>query len=328
MKLDISMLRDSIATFSDLRIAVLGDLMLDRFVRGQVERISPEAPVPVLLKESEDYYPGGAANVAMNVAALQGKTRQIGLVGCDWAADVLLKKLEEAGIETNGVIASVEATTTVKSRFVSMGQQLMRLDEEKAISFSDDIGVTTHSLLDGCDALLISDYSKGVIPLWAKGFVSDARSRGIKVIVDPKPPNWGFYSGCDVVTPNRKESLSTVPPAERELCSVEDIARSVTQIADAKQAVMTWGAEGIYTWDGHELQVIPSHRVRVYDPTGAGDSVIASLTLAIASGLDLSDAARIANAAGAAAVSIPGIARVTPEEIISVLESDFPLQAE
>ena len=317
---DIERIGDAINGFGKLKIAILGDLMLDRFVYGEVSRISPEAPVPVLAKTREEFFPGGAANVAMNVVSMGGAAIQIGAVGADAHGKLLLKLLKSKSIDTSGIVKLEGEITTIKSRFVSMGQQLMRLDEERRLGIaSPKSALPGPSLLKGCDALLVSDYNKGIVPLLAEFFIGTAAAAGIRTVVDPKPPNWPFYSGCDVVTPNRKECLSTMPEGALDGEEPAAVARAVKKTARSKTVVMTWGAVGLYTFDGKAARLVPSHRVPVYDQTGAGDSVIAALTLSLAAGLPLHQAAVVANAAGAAAVSRPGIAHISRDDIMKIL---------
>lgn len=306
--------------FDRLNIAVLGDLMLDRFVYGDVARISPEAPVPVLQRKSEEYFPGGAANVAMNVVSMGGQALQIGAIGADANGKLLLKLLKAKNINTTGVLSLSGEITTVKTRFVSMGQQLLRLDEERKIgtaSLPDSL--PDKSLLNKCNALLVSDYNKGIVPLLCASYVEKARILGIESIVDPKPPNWPYYAGCSVVTPNKKECLSTMPEGALDGADPAAVARAVRKTSRSKTVIMTWGADGLYVFDGKNTKLIESHRVRVFDQTGAGDSVIAALTLSLAAGLSLYEAAYVANAAGASAVSRPGIAHITRADILQIL---------
>lgn len=318
----INRINDAFDSFSNLNIVILGDVMLDRFISGAVERISPEAPVPVMLRETEESFPGGAANVAMNVVELGGSTHLIGVVGADRAGEDVLKLLQESRVDVSGVISLPLAQTTVKTRYVSMGHQLLRVDEEVHLN---RLGLNSEmfpSLPSNCDGLLVSDYNKGVIPLFAKRLIKQAIGRCIPIIVDPKPPNWSFYSGCTVVTPNKRESLSAVSESESLNRSFENIAKSVQRIAQARSVILTWGADGLYTWDGEMLEFVKSHKVSVFDSTGAGDSFIAALTLSLVNGLDLSSSARIANAAGAVAVSMPGIARVNRQNILQILSNE------
>ncbi len=314
-------IESALREFENLKIAVLGDLMLDKFVHGDVARISPEAPVAVLHRKSEEYFPGGAANVAMNVVSMGGCALQIGAIGADTSGNQLIKLLKAKNIDISGVARLAGAITTVKTRFVSMGQQLLRLDEERKIEPSSvsQTKLPCVSLLKSCSALLVSDYNKGIVPMMCAPFIQKAGEMGILSVVDPKPPNWPFYSGCSVVTPNRKECLSTMPEGALDGAEPAAVARAVRKTARSKKVIMTWGADGLYVFDGKSAKLIESHRVRVFDQTGAGDSVIAALTLSLAAGLSLYEAAIVANAAGAAAVSRPGIAHITRNEILKII---------
>ncbi len=318
----INRINDAFDSFRKLNIVILGDVMLDRFIKGTVERISPEAPVPVMLKEGEESFPGGAANVAMNVVELGGMTHLIGVVGADRAGEDLLKLLEENRVDKSGVMSLPLARTTVKTRYVSMGHQLLRVDEEVYLKELELDSEMFPNLPSNCDGLLVSDYNKGVIPLFAKRIIKQAAERCIPIIVDPKPPNWSFYAGCTVVTPNRKESLSALSDGDLMNRSIENIAKSVQLKAQAENTILTWGAEGLYTWNGEILEHIKSHRVSVFDSTGAGDSFVAALALSLISGLDLLVSAKVANAAGAVAVSTPGIARVNCQNILRILSNE------
>lgn len=300
--------------FTAAHVLVLGDAMLDRTIDGRTERISPEAPVPVVALEDERYGPGGAGNVAAGIVALGARCTLIGARGDDPEGTRLERALEDAGVTSR--LERIEGwPTTTKLRIVSRGQQLLRVDREAPLP-----GAAAHTLLDaalaalpGVGALLISDYDKGAIadpgPI-----IAAARRRGIAVIVDPKYKPLAAWRGAAVVKPNRAEFEAMGGDASSE-AALTASARELLRGTEIDALMVTRGGEGLSLVAEETVLHLPAFDAEVFDVTGAGDSVAAVVAAALACGAGLQDAARIANAAGAAAVAQHGTTAVRPIDI-------------
>ncbi|MFH0911502.1 MAG: D-glycero-beta-D-manno-heptose-7-phosphate kinase [Planctomycetota bacterium] len=295
------------------RVLVVGDVMLDHYVWGSVERISPEAPVPVLQVEKESEVPGGAANVARNVAALGGRTVLLGLVGRDARGARLAEHCADEGVDARFV--SDARPTTAKMRCIARNQQLLRTDWEEASPATQAAEERLLEILSAalaeCEIVVVSDYAKGVVtPAVAEAL----RKGGRRVVVDPKPGHRALYKGFHLMTPNQKEAAAIAETDPREsppIRAAERIAREYTE-----NVLVTCGAGGIFlrTRAGL-LEHIPARARQVYDVTGAGDTVAAVVGLALAAGLDLRAAAELANHAAGIVVGKVGTATVSPEEL-------------
>lgn len=312
------------------RVLVVGDVMLDHFIWGRVSRISPEAPVPVVDFERESLMPGGAANVARNLAALGVHTELFGVTGVDQAARRLRGLLSEQGIGCRGLVASARRETTRKVRIVAQRQQVARVDRE---SRGEVDGATTRRLLgrleaslDGADAVIVGDYGKGVV---TQGLLDElrglCRSRGVWLSVDPKPVHQLDLRGLSLVTPNRKEAFELAsrvdgipgadPLKDGALCSVAEAL-----LASLRPALLlvTLGEQGMLLCRrGHAPHHIPTVAREVFDVSGAGDTVIASFTLAITAGASPLEAAVFSNHAAGVVVAKVGTAVVQPDELLS-----------
>jgi D-beta-D-heptose 7-phosphate kinase/D-beta-D-heptose 1-phosphate adenosyltransferase len=319
------------------RILVVGDVMLDQFIWGAVSRISPEAPVPVVdfLRESD--MPGGAANVARNLSALRAQTGLYGLVGGDAAARTLKSLLAAQRVDCRGLLASARRFTTVKTRIVAHQQQVVRVDRESR-SVADD--ATTRRLLATlepailrADAIIVADYAKGVVtqPL-LDGLRQFCRARGVWLSLDPKPSHALNLAGLSLLTPNRKEAFELVglPEARRAQTPLQDAALlAVTDqlLKEFAPAVLlvTLGDQGMLLCQrGQQPFHIPTVAREVFDVSGAGDTVIASFTLAIAVGASPVEAAILSNHAAGVVVGKVGTATVTPEELLASFGADTP----
>lgn len=319
-----------ISQWSGRTVVILGDVMLDRFVYGRVERVSPEAPIPVLHRQSERAMLGGAANVARNVVALGGRAVLVGAVGRDAEGDLVADRLAaDDGID--GRFVRVEGhPTTVKTRFVSGIQQIMRLDVESRLEVDDvleeAIVAATIPALDGAAALVLSDYAKGVLaPGVIARVIAAARTRSIPVVVDPKTRDVARYAGATVITPNASEGtmICGIDCAIAE--NVDAAAKSIRETAKVDAVVLTRGAQGMTIWapaEGAERSLdIPTVATEVFDVSGAGDTVVATLALALTAGAPVSEAARLANAAAGIAVGKRGTAVVRARELAEALGS-------
>jgi rfaE bifunctional protein kinase chain/domain len=305
----------------DVRVVVLGDLMLDTYVWGDVSRISPEAPVPVLEVVQRTYQPGGAANAAAGIAALGGVVEVGGVVGSDAAGETLRGTLASNGVAGDGVVFDGERPTTTKTRFIATNQQVVRVDEEGREPLREEKAAEVldwaRRRLADAHAALLSDYGKGTVtPRVATAFVAAAREAGIPVVVDPKGPEFAKYAGATVVTPNEREAREASTIRVQHNAALDDVAADLRGLLDGAALLVTRGAAGMRLYrDGHPLEEIPALAREVYDVTGAGDTVTATLAAALGRGLELTDAVRLAAAAAAVTVGHVGAVRVTSDEL-------------
>jgi len=301
--------------FHHARVLVLGDIMLDRYWEGHAARISPEAPVPVVRVEHVTDRPGGAANVALNVAALGSASRLGGFCGDDEKAGSLQDMLAAAGVDCALTRLPGRATTT-KLRVISRHQQLLRLDFEEPAPGAGTAGLAERlpALLEGCDVLVLSDYAKGALDAPAP-LIAAARERNIPVLVDPKGSDFSRYRGATLLTPNLQELETVVGPCPTE---AELVTRGQRLMADLGFAALlvTRGEHGMTLLrPGQEELHLPARTREVFDVTGAGDTVIAVYTAALAAGATYLDAANLANHAAGLAVRELGTATITADQI-------------
>jgi D-beta-D-heptose 7-phosphate kinase/D-beta-D-heptose 1-phosphate adenosyltransferase len=312
------------------RIVVVGDLMLDQFIWGNVARISPEAPVPVVDFVRESFMPGGAANVARNLSALKVSTELFGMIGRDQDGNRLKSLLRDQKVGCLGLLADPARPTSLKTRIVAHQQQVVRLDRESCL---DADGPTTRRLLANIeprvlvsDAVIIGDYGKGVVTQGLlDGLRHICRARGIWLSVDPKPVHRVNLSGLSLITPNRKEvfALADLPDACRADDPLQDrilLAAAEKVLHDLQPALLlvTLGDQGMLLCQrNHKPFHIPTVAREVFDVSGAGDTVIASFTLAIAAGATPVEAAILSNHAAGVVVGKVGTATVSPEELLA-----------
>jgi D-beta-D-heptose 7-phosphate kinase/D-beta-D-heptose 1-phosphate adenosyltransferase len=328
--LSASRVRDILSTATNARILVVGDVMLDQFIWGTVARISPEAPVPVVDFTSESFMPGGAANVARNLTALKITTELFGAVGYDSAADELKALLKSHGIGCAGMLAHEARATSLKTRIVAHKQQVVRIDRETRDGL--DPRQTKRLLakfateLKQADAVILGDYGKGVIsqPLLDE-IKSLCRSHGVWVSLDPKPVHHLNLNGLSLITPNRKEAfeLANILDETRNSDPLQDTNLMQTAeclLRELHPAVLliTLGELGMLLCQRDQKPVhIPTVAQEVFDVSGAGDTVIATFTLAIAAGASPLEAAILSNHAAGIVVGKIGTATVTPEELLT-----------
>jgi D-beta-D-heptose 7-phosphate kinase/D-beta-D-heptose 1-phosphate adenosyltransferase len=303
-------------------VAVAGDVMLDRFVWGKVNRISPEAPVPVVTVEREDHHLGGAANVARNLASLGGTPLLLGVVGNDEAGSALKGALRERGLSEEAVLVDPSRRTTIKTRIIAHSQQVVRADWESTDDLSPEIESKSISLLEGVvgrsKALVLSDYSKGALtPNVIERAIAAARARGVPVLVDPKVHRYRLYRGVTLVTPNVNEAARFTGIEVRSQGDLEVAAEKIRETLDCDAVLVTRGEQGMSLYErGKPPLHIATAAREVFDVTGAGDTVIATAALALACGESLSRAAELANRAAGIVVGKLGTASVTPEELL------------
>jgi D-beta-D-heptose 7-phosphate kinase/D-beta-D-heptose 1-phosphate adenosyltransferase len=309
------------------RVLVLGDVMLDQFLWGRVARISPEAPVPVVEISSETFHLGGAANVAGNVRALGGQAVVAGVVGDDAAGVRVRRALAEAGIEDALSVADDARPTTVKTRIIAHHQQVVRADREAA---HDVAGSLERALLDKvraalptCGALILSDYQKGVVTAGLmKSVLALARRRGVPVLVDPKVRHFALYRRVALVTPNQAEAEQATGVRILGEADLVEAGRRILRRLGCQAALVTRGEHGMTLFEVARRPLhIPTAAREVFDVTGAGDTVIATLGLALCAGASLAAAARLANFAAGVVVGKLGTATTTPEEVMAAIET-------
>jgi D-glycero-beta-D-manno-heptose-7-phosphate kinase len=312
------MSRTSLPEFSGRRVLVVGDVMLDRYWFGDVERISPEAPVPVVLVRRVEERPGGAANVARNIDALGGKVTLLSVIGDDEAGRALERVLGEGGVQAS-LHRDPELSTTVKLRVIGQQQQLLRVDFERAPGHEvlaaklDEF----ERLVDEADAIVLSDYGKGGLAHVTR-MIERGRAHGKPVLVDPKGSDYARYRGATLLTPNRGEFREVAGRWSDEA----DLARRAQLLRaglDLDALIVTRSEDGMSLFTAAETRHEPTRAREVFDVSGAGDTVIATLALMVAAGADWHAAMRVANHAAGIVVGKLGTAVVHREELLESL---------
>jgi rfaE bifunctional protein kinase chain/domain len=324
--LDSTRARTLVARLAGQRVLVVGDVMVDRFIVGTVTRISPEAPVPVVRYRSEHTRLGGAANVAHNLTALGARVTLVGLVGVDRAADRLREQLVDAGLDINGLVEDRSRPTVEKVRIIAgRNQQVARIDYEDDADVSGDMEAALvqriAALGAGAGVLLVSDYLKGTITRGVMGALLELKRVGAPLLVDPKIPHLDCYRGATLVTPNNHEAET----ATHRVIRTDDDARAAALDFRARAAcdsvLITRGEHGMWLSSEEVEGAIPAAAREVADVTGAGDTVVATLALAMAAGASLAEAAVLANHAAGVKVSKFGPATVSPHELLAAVEA-------
>jgi len=312
--------------FGDRSILVIGDLILDHYIWGNVCRISPEAPVPVVQVTTESFMLGGAANVAHNIVSMGGKAAVIGISGRDMAGKTLIDMLTEKGVNCNGVFFE-NRPTTVKTRVIAHNQQVVRFDREDSKYVGGRIlkGVVDYikSVSAHYDAVILSDYKKGMVSReLIKGILRNSKAgragsrRGMFVAVDPKIGHFDLYKGVSLITPNVMEASSGSSVEIRDEKTLLQAGRALMRKLGCAAVLVTRGEQGMSLFQRGGVTHIPTVARKVYDVTGAGDTVISAFTLAHASGASMEEAAVLANHAAGVVVGEVGTAVASPEQII------------
>lgn len=317
--------QEIIHAVSGKTIAVIGDVMLDRYFTGSVTRVSPEAPVPVIDIENESFHLGGAANVAHNLKSLGAEPLLCGVVGNDTSGKIFLEIIKEMGMLSAGMVAEDARPTTVKTRIIGNNQQIARLDREVRTPINS---ITIQTILqelehhkDSLSAIIFEDYNKGVLtPELIHQATLFANSNGIKIFVDPKFDNFFSYRNSTVFKPNRKEAQEALGYS---LKTKEDIHRAgveLLQRLDAENILLTLGAQGMMLFDkSGRHSSVPTFALHVADVSGAGDTAIATLSSAMAAGADVGEAALLANLAAGVVCGEPGVVSIKPEELLKAV---------
>jgi len=306
--------------FRNRKILVIGDIILDHYIWGQVNRISPEAPVPVVEVTRENFLLGGAANVANNIVSLGAHAAVIGINGEDIAGEALRSILEQKGVDCNGLFTE-NRPTTVKTRVIAHNQQVVRFDREDSKYVDGRIlkGILSHihAILNDYDAVIISDYKKGMVTEnLVKGILKKAKPKNIFVAVDPKVGHFDFYKGVSLITPNLMEAAFGAGMEIKDDKSLIKAGQTLLKKLSLKAALITRGEQGMSLFEKNKVTHIPTVAQKVYDVTGAGDTVISAFTLAFASGASMVDAAIIANHAAGIVVGEVGTAVASPDALL------------
>jgi rfaE bifunctional protein kinase chain/domain len=305
-------------------VAVVGDAMLDVYLRGDVERISPEAPVPVVRVRDRRFALGGAGNVAQNVRAVGAECDLVAAIGDDAGGRQLCAMLGEAAASVRSLV-TVERPTTTKTRIVARSQQVVRVDEEEDADLDGDeverLLAAVRAAVDAADALVLEDYNKGVlVPRVIEASMQAARARGIPIVVDPKYRNFFLYRGATIFKPNRRE-LEAALGAAVDLEHPEALPATFSRLG-VEHLLLTLGERGMALISaGGQIKRVPTVAREVYDVVGAGDTVTAYLALALAAGGSATEAAIIANFAAGVEVGKLGAATVSPEEVLDAYDA-------
>lgn len=315
-------LRELLGRFNSKRVAVIGDLMIDRYYWGTVHRVSPEAPVPVVEVDSESVRLGGAANVASNIQSLGGVPLLIGLIGDDHAGEQFLELVGQKGLDTRGVLTDPHRPTTMKTRVIAHDQHVVRIDNESKADASKELGAKIIALVEAnissLHGIILEDYNKGAVTTEViREVVAIARKHSVPVTVDPKFNNFFEYKGVTVFKPNRREAEEVLGT---KLSTVEDVVwagKHLLERLQAESVLLTRGEEGMSLFEakGH-VSHIPTAAVNVRDVSGAGDTVIATLTMAMAGGAGTYEACVLANCAGGVVVGSVGIVPIQRDELV------------
>jgi len=311
--------QEIISGFAGKKILVIGDVMLDLYIRGEVERISPEAPVPVVRVASETWVPGGSANVAANISALGGVPILAGVIGSDSAGRRLKTLLRSRKIDGRGLVVDAGRPTVTKSRVVAGNQQVVRIDRESPADIGPGLKKrlisAVRKITGRLDGVIVEDYAKGVVDQdLIDRMIDFARRRGCSLVVDPNGRRRFSYRGARLVSPNLKEAVE-LAGLGREV-PLSRLGRSLLRKWGAESVLITLGEEGMSLFErGKPAYQIPTVAREVFDVSGAGDTVIGTVALALAAGADLRQASRVANCAAGVVVGKLGTATLTTDEL-------------
>ncbi len=328
--LNLKRIKSIISKFDSARVLVIGDVMLDEFVWGTVSRISPEAPVPVVWVNRESFMPGGASNVANNLAALGAKTAISGIIGNDPKGRILTSELRKRGVDTKGLVIDSERPTIIKTRVIASHQQVVRIDREKTNEINSNVLNKAvdfaASKIKDVDAVIIEDYGKGLIsPGLLKKVIPLARRFKKIITVDPKEEHFSYYKGVTSITPNRSEAQNAVNFKIKDDASLFKAGWAILKALNSRTVLITLGENGmcLFQKGASRPLAIPTIAQEVFDVSGAGDTVISAFTLSLCCGATNVEAAHIANCAAGIVVGKVGIAVVTREELIARIRKEI-----
>jgi D-glycero-beta-D-manno-heptose-7-phosphate kinase len=311
--------------FMGKRIAVIGDMMLDIYFRGEVKRISPEAPVPVVEVENEFFRFGGAANCALNVAALNGIPEPIGVIGYDTAGTIFTSLLSESNISSKGIVVDETRPTTAKTRVIADKQHVVRIDKESKLRVNSDLNIKMFehlaSIIETLDGIILQDYNKGVLSeLLIEKIIKLAHHNKKLVTVDPKFNNFFAYKNVTVFKPNRNEAEDVLGMKIKSNEDVSIAGKILLDRLEAQNVLLTLGAEGIAVFErGKPERRMPTKARKVADVSGAGDTVISTLTMALASGADIIEASYLANYAAGIVCEEVGIVPIESDKLFNTI---------
>lgn len=313
--------------FHGRRVLVVGDLMLDRYLWGAVERISPEAPVPVVRLDHKTHVAGGAANVAVNLRGLGCAVSLAGIVGTDEDGHQLLELLQDSNIDTAAILAAPDRPTICKTRILGGRQQMLRVDVEKAGELSAELQSALLERIEaqvaGCSVIILSDYGKGLLSdSVCQAIIRRGHELSIPTLVDPKGLHYEKYAGCDVISPNRMELAAATSTDHGNLELLLQKGEGLRVKLEIQHLVVTLGELGITLLESGSVQRFPALAREVFDVSGAGDTVIATAGAAIAAGLPLHEAIRLANVAAGIVVGKLGTVPISKDELLARLASD------
>jgi D-beta-D-heptose 7-phosphate kinase/D-beta-D-heptose 1-phosphate adenosyltransferase len=318
-------LRQYLQRFPQASLLVIGDLILDHYVMGRVSRISPEAPVPVVHVESETLRLGGAANVFNNILALGGKADLCGVIGADESGRLLLKELGKSRSGRGGVIIDHDRPTTRKSRVIAHNQQIVRYDMEGRQELKGTLQKRllryVESRIRELSCIVVSDYAKGVVSAALMAELTRmAALRKIPIIVDPKVEHFSYYKGVTVITPNHLEATQAAGLHGDDDQTINQAGAVIRQRLGCQSVLITRGEKGMSLYEGEGTSWhLPTQARQVYDVTGAGDTVIGTLALALATGANMREAATLANHAAGIVVGMVGTATVSPKQLLEAV---------
>lgn len=312
--------------FSQQKVLILGDCMIDAYFFGNVERISPEAPVPIVNLNKKEYRLGGAANVALNIKALGASPILVSVIGNDREGNVLRDLMDFEGLSPEGLISENDRITTVKTRVIGNGHQMLRIDDEHTNEIQSDteeeIFNYIEKTLSDIDVLVFQDYNKGLLSKKLIGKVIDlAKARQVKTVVDPKFDHFFDYKGVDLFKPNRKEiaqayNLARIESSEEIL----DLARTLRKDIDAQAVLITLSEGGVAILSEGNTEHLPAHKRKIVDVSGAGDSALSAAALCLGAGFDQKTIAELANLAGGLVCEKLGVVPIDADDLRSELE--------
>ena len=329
---DLQKILGALTLFPSRKILVIGDIMMDQFLWGEVSRISPEAPVPVVKVEKETFLLGGAANVVNNLLGLRTQVLLTGVIGSDGMGRRLMRKLQSLGTTTDGLVMEEGRPTAIKTRIIAHQQQVVRVDRERVSPISPaslkTILEVIRENLSGIHGIIVSDYGKGVVSQELMARIrKDAGKKALPILVDPKPRNIRWYKGVTLITPNHLEAGQAIG---KKLETEEDLVRAGKQLLkqlQCKSVLITRGKEGMTLFSKGQSKVnhIPTVAKKVFDVTGAGDTVIATLMLSLVSGLNIIQACMAANYAAGIVVGEIGTAAIQAADLKRVILDSIKL---